>query len=196
MKRRQFVEQLGIGSAVLAAAGVARLQRMTMTNTKVIIGRLPARWPAPRSASVLARGDRARSPRDRDRRLTVRSRGAKRSRPVTARSHDQGRRLGELRHRRFSPVVVYAPGKDGRSISRCCSRYPTRRRRSDSSTIPQGRIYRGLDPRLLSPPPGWHPEPPLSGSRRGGRLQQARDSTSSSARLTSTSTRACSAGSR
>lgn len=121
MKRRQFVEQLGIGSAMLAAAGVAHAAQGEHEH-KALTGPLAnatvsfGAWPVgtvqvPRDRFTLPNAPlgpnvHALLPND----VTIKEGGAVNF--VLAGFHH---------------VVVYAPGKDReKSISRCCFRFPWR----------------------------------------------------------------------
>jgi hypothetical protein len=116
MKRRQFVEQLGIGSAVLAAASVAHAAQGGEHDHKALTGPLASAtvsfgaWPV----------GTAEVPRDRF------------ALP-------------------FAPLGpnVHAPGKDPDEINQAVL-LPVPNAPVTVGLIddPQGRIYRGLDPRL------------------------------------------------
>ena len=145
MKRRKFVEQLGIGSAVLAAASVANAaqgdhehRELTgpLANATVSFGA----WPVgtvevPRDRFTLPFAPQgpnvhALLPHE----VTIKEGGAVNF--VLAGFHH---------------VVVYAPGKDPEDISQSVL-LPIPNAPVTVGLIddPQGRIYRGLDPRLAN----------------------------------------------
>jgi plastocyanin len=146
MKRRQFVERLGMSSAVLAAAGVAaqaaqddhdhRALTGPLANATVSFGAWPVgtvQVPTDRTVNPLAPfgpNVHALLPQE----VTIKEGGAVNF--VLAGFHQ---------------VLVYAPGKKPEDV--------------DTSLLilinapvgliddPGGRVFRGLDPRLLSPAP-------------------------------------------
>jgi plastocyanin len=148
MKRRQFVEQLGIGSAVLAAAGVAEAAQNDhehrpltgpLANATVSFGAWPAgtvEVPLDRMATPLAPiapNVHALLPQE----VTVKEGGAVNF--VLAGFHQ---------------VVVYAPGKKPGDVDQSVL-LPIPGAPAVVGLIddPAGRVYRGLDPRALSPAP-------------------------------------------
>jgi hypothetical protein len=160
MQRRKFVGQLGIGSAVLAAAGVAQAARNSRQEDqhehedhgRALTGSLAAAtvsfgaWP---TGTVEVPLDRTVTP------LAPVAPNVHHLLPQVATIKEGGAVNFVLAG--FHQVVVYAPGKKPDDI--------------DQSTLipiagdvgliddPVGRIYRGLDPRLLSPPPAPPGEP-------------------------------------
>jgi len=148
MKRRQFVEQLGIGSAVLAAASVARAAQGEHEH-KALTGPLAnatvsfGAWPVgtvqvPRDRFTLPNAPlgpnvHALLPND----VTIKEGGAVNF--VLAGFHH---------------VVVYAPGKKLEDVDRSVL-LPIAGAPPFIGLIddPDRRIYRGLDPRQLSPAP-------------------------------------------
>jgi plastocyanin len=152
MKRRQFVEQLGIGSAVLAAASVANAAQGDHEH-KALTGPLASAtvsfgaWPvgtvevprdrfalpfAPQGANV-----HALLPHE----VTIKEGGSVNF--VLAGFHH---------------VVVYAPGKDPEDVNQSVL-LPIPPAPVSVGLIddPQGRVYRGLDPRIISPAPPASP---------------------------------------
>lgn len=146
MKRRQFVEQLGIGSAVLAAAGVAQAAQNDHAAHRPLTGPLASAtvsfgaWPV---GSVEAPLDRMATP------LAPAAPNVHALLPQEVTIKEGGAVNFILAG--FHQVVVYAPGKDPDEV--------------DTSVLlpingpvgliddPAGRVFRGLDPRLLSPAP-------------------------------------------
>jgi hypothetical protein len=148
MKRRQFVEQLGIGSAVLAAASAAHAAQGDHDHDdhKALSGPLAnatvsfGAWPVGKVETPL---DRMTTPLA----------------PVAPNTHALLPQVAVIKEggsvnfilAGFHQVVIYAPGKKPENI--------------DQSVLlpiagpvgliddPGGRIYRGLDPRALSPAP-------------------------------------------
>jgi plastocyanin len=146
MKRRQFVEQLGIGSAVLAAASVAHAAQGGEHDHKALTGPLASAtvsfgaWPV----------GTAEVPRDR----------------FTSPFAPMGPNVHALLPQEvtikeggsvnfivagFHHIVVYAPGKDPDEINQAVL-LPVPNAPVTVGLIddPQGRIYRGLDPRLAN----------------------------------------------
>ena|SRR5688572_2895380 len=148
MKRRQFVEQLGIGSAVLAAASVAHAAQGDHEH-KALTGPLASAtvtfgaWPVgtvevPRDRFALPFAPQgpnvhALLPHE----VTIKEGGAVNF--VLAGFHH---------------VVVYAPGKDPNEVNQSVL-LPIPNAPVTVGLIddPQGRIYRGIDPRTLNPGP-------------------------------------------
>ena len=146
MKRRQFVERLGMSSAVLAAAGVAaqaaqddhdhRALTGPLANATVSFGAWPVgtvQVPTDRTVNPLAPfgpNVHALLPQE----VTIKEGGAVNF--VLAGFHH---------------VVVYAPGKDPNEVSQSVL-LPIPGAPAVVGLIddPQGRIYRGLDPRLAN----------------------------------------------
>ena len=147
MKRRQFVEQLGIGSAVLAAASVAHAAQGEHEH-KALTGPLAhatvgfGAWPVgtvqvPRDRFTLPNAPQgpnvhALLPND----VTIKEGGS------------VSFVLAGFHH-----VVVYAPGKEPDEINQSVL-LPIPMAPVTVGLIddPQGRIYRGLDPRLATTP--------------------------------------------
>jgi hypothetical protein len=153
MKRRQFVEQLGIGSAVLAAASVAEAAQGDHESHRVLSGPLASAtvsfgaWPV---GTVEAPLDRTATPLA----------------PVAPNVHSLLPQVAVIKEggavnfilAGFHQVVVYAPGKKPENVDTSVllpipGAPPTVGLIDD----PAGRIYRGLDPGALSPAP---PAPP------------------------------------
>lgn len=151
MKRRQFVEQLGIGSAVLAAASVAEAARGHEHDEhdddhKALTGPLAnatisfGAWPVGAVETPL------------DRTMTPLA-------PVAPNVHALLPQVAVIKEggsvnfilAGFHQVVVYAPGKKPDDVDQSVL-IPIG---GPASLIddPAGRVYRGLDPRLLSPAP-------------------------------------------
>lgn len=146
MKRREFVEQLGIGSAVLAAAGVAHAAQNEHANHKPLTGPLASAtvsfgaWPV---GTVEAPRDRFTLP----------------FAPLGANVHallphevtiKEGGSVNFVLAG-FHHVVVYAPGKDHDDINQSVL-LPIPNAPVTVGLIddPQGRVYRGLDPRTIN----------------------------------------------
>lgn len=152
MKRRQFVEQLGIGSAVLAAAGVAHAAQADHEH-RALTGPLASAtvafgaWPvgtveAPRDRFTLPFAPQGANvhallPQE----VTIKEGGAVNF--VLAGFHH---------------VVVYGPGKDPGDVSQAVL-LPIPNAPVTVGLIddPAGRVYRGLDPRIISPAPPASP---------------------------------------
>src|SRR5262245_13375916 len=149
MKRRQFVEQLGIGSAMLAAAaGVAQAAQGDHDH-KALTGPLAnatisfGAWPV---GSVQVPLDR-----------TVRPLA-----PVAPNVHallpqevtiKEGGSVNFILAG-FHQVLIYAPGKDPGEVSQSVLLpIPPAPPTVGLIDDPAQRIYRGLDPRVLTPPP-------------------------------------------
>ena len=151
MKRREFVEQLGIGSALGAAAGVAvaaqdhdghadRPVSGPLANATVSFGA----WPV---GTVDAPMDRTTGPA---------------LAPLAANHHalvpfdvtiKEGGSVNFVLAG-FHQVVVYAPGKKVEDVDRTALLpIPGAPPFIGLINDPDQRIYRGLDPRLLSPAP-------------------------------------------
>ena len=146
MKRREFVEQLGIGSAVLAAAGVAHAAQNGHANHRPLTGPLASAtvsfggWPvgtveAPRDRFALPFAPQGANvhallPQD----VTIKEGGSVNF--VLAGFHH---------------VVVYAPGKDHDDVNQSVL-LPIPNAPVTVGLIddPQGRVYRGLDPRTIN----------------------------------------------
>jgi hypothetical protein len=149
MKRREFVEQLGIGSALAAAAGVAvaaqgheghRPVSGPLANATVSFGAWPVgtvdapldRTTGP-ALAPLAPNHHALVPFD----VTIKEGGSVNF--VLAGFHQ---------------VVVYAPGKKADDVDETALLpIPGAPPFIGLINDPAGRIYRGVDPRLLSPAP-------------------------------------------
>ncbi len=149
MKRRQFVERLGIGSAVLAAASVAHAAQNEHGNHQALTGPLAnatvsfGAWPVgsvdmplDRTATPLAPiapNVHALLPQE----VTIKAGGSVNF--VLAGFHQ---------------VVVYAPGKDPQDVvTSVLLPIPGAPATVGLIDDPAQRIYRGLDPRALSPVP-------------------------------------------
>ena len=146
MKRRQFVEQLGIGSAVLAAASVANAAAQGEHEHKALTGPLAnatvsfGAWPVgtpevPRDRFTLPFAPQgpnvhALLPND----VTIKEGGSVNF--VVAGFHH---------------IVVYGPGKDPSEVSQSVL-LPIPNAPPVVGLIddPGGRVYRGLDPRLAN----------------------------------------------
>ena len=149
MKRREFVEQLGIGSALAAAAGVAvaaqdheahRPVSGPLANATVSFGAWPVgtvdepmdRTTGP-ALAPFAPNHHALVPFD----VTIKEGGAVNF--VLAGFHQ---------------VIVYAPGKNPDDVDRSVLLpIPGAPAAVGLINDSEGRIYRGVDPRLLSPAP-------------------------------------------
>jgi hypothetical protein len=152
MKRREFVEQLGIGSALLAAAGVAEAaqhdhEHRPLTGPLATATVSFGAWPA---GTVDEPQDRHTTP----------------FAPFAPNTHallphqvtiKEGGSVNFVLAG-FHQVVVYAPGKTPATVDRT-TLLPIPNAPPFIGLIddPAGRIYRGLDPRTLSPAP---PAPP------------------------------------
>ena len=148
MKRRQFVEQLGIGSAVLAAAGVAQAAQGDHEH-KPLTGPLASAtvafgaWPV---GTVQAPRDRFTLP------FAPQGANVHALLPQEVTIKEGGAVNFVLAG--FHHVVVYAPGKDHDDVNQSVL-LPIPMAPVTVGLIddPQGRIYRGLDPRSISPAP-------------------------------------------
>ena len=146
MKRRQFVERLGIGSAVLAAASVAEAAQGEHGGHAALSGPLASAtvsfggWPV---GTVAAPLDRTMTP------LAPVAPNVHLLLPQVAVIKEGGTVNFVLAG--FHQVVVYAPGKKPDDVDQSVL-LPIG---GPASLIddPAGRVYRGLDPRLLSPAP-------------------------------------------
>jgi len=151
MKRRQFVERLGIGSAVLAAAGVARAAQGDQEHGhhRALSGPLASAtvsfgaWPV---GMVEVPLDRTMTPLA----------------PVAPNVHALLPQVAVIKEggsvnfilAGFHQVVVYAPGKKPEDVDQSVLLpIPGAPPAVGLIDDPGGRIYRGLDPRLLSPAP-------------------------------------------
>jgi plastocyanin len=145
MKRRQFVEQLGIGSAVLAAASVAHAAQGDHEH-KALTGPLAnatvgfGAWPV---GTVEVPRDRFTLP------FAPQGPNVHALLPQEVTIKEGGSVNFVLAG--FHHVVVYAPGKDPGEISQSVL-LPIPGAPAVVGLIddPQGRIYRGLDPRLTN----------------------------------------------
>jgi hypothetical protein len=151
MKRRQFVEQLGIGSAVLAAASAAHAAQGEHEHGdhKALTGPLAnatvsfGAWPVGTVETPL------------DRTVTPLA-------PFAPNTHALLPQVAVIKEggavnfilAGFHQVVVYAPGKKPGNVDQSVL-LPLPGAPATVGLIddPGGRIYRGLDPRLLSPAP-------------------------------------------
>jgi plastocyanin len=146
MKRRQFVEQLGIGSAVLAAASVANAAAQGEHEHKALTGPLAnatvgfGAWPVgtpevPRDRFALPNAPQgpnvhALLPND----VTIKEGGSVNF--IVAGFHH---------------IVVYAPGKDPSDVNQSVLLpIPNAPPAVGLIDDPAQRIYRGLDPRLAT----------------------------------------------
>jgi plastocyanin len=152
MKRRQFVEQLGIGSAVLAAAGVAHAAQNEHEH-RALTGPLASAtvsfggWPVGTVAVPL---DRTVTP------LAPVARNVHALLPQEVTIKEGGTVNFILAG--FHQVVVYAPGtKPGDINTTLLLPIPGAPAAVGLINDPENRIYRGLDPRLLSPAPPASP---------------------------------------
>lgn len=147
MKRREFVERLGIGSAVLAA-GVAEAAQDEHGHHRPLTGPLASAtvsfgaWPV---GSVESPLDRTATP------LAPAAPNVHALLPWHATIKEGGAVNFVLAG--FHQVVVYAPGTKPEDID-TSSLLPIPGAPPAIGLIddPANRIYRGLDPRLLSPP--------------------------------------------
>ena len=145
MKRRQFVEQLGIGSAVLAAASVAHAAQGDHEH-KALTGPLAnatvgfGAWPV---GTVEVPRDRFTLP------FAPQGPNVHALLPQEVTVKEGGSVSFVLAG--FHHVVVYAPGKDPGEISQSVL-LPIPGAPAVVGLIddPQSRIYRGLDPRLTN----------------------------------------------
>jgi hypothetical protein len=147
MKRRQFVERLGIGSAVFAAAKVAEAAQQAehdhgsltgpLANTTVSFGA----WPV---GTVEVPRDRFTLP------FAPQGPNVHALLPKIATIKEGGSVNFILAG--FHHVVVYAPGKDSGDVNQSVL-LPIPGAPATVGLIddPQGRIYRGIDPRILTP---------------------------------------------
>lgn len=149
MKRRQFVERLGIGSAVFAAASAANAAAQSDHDHKALTGPLAnatisfGAWPV---GSVAVPLDRTQTPLA----------------PVAPNVHallpqevtiKEGGSVNFILAG-FHQVVVYAPGKDPGEVNQSVLLpIPPAPPAVGLIDDPAQRIYRGLDPRVLTPPP-------------------------------------------
>src|SRR5262245_53248455 len=149
MKRRQFVEQLGIGSAVLAAASVANAAAQGGHDHKALTGPLAnatisfGAWPV---GSVQVPLDRTLTPLA----------------PVAPNVHallpqevtiKEGGSVNFILAG-FHQVLIYAPGKDPGEVNQSVLLpIPPAPLTVGLIDDPAQRIYSGLDQRVLSPPP-------------------------------------------
>jgi plastocyanin len=149
MKRRQFVEQLGIGSAVFAAASVAQAAQNGDHEHRALTGPLAnavvsfGAWPVGTAAVPV---DRTVTP------LAPFAPNVHALLPQEVTIKEGGAVSFVLAG--FHQVVVYAPGKDPNEVSQSVL-LPIPGAPAAVGLIddPGGRVYRGLDPRALSPAP-------------------------------------------
>jgi plastocyanin len=148
MKRRQFVEQLGIGSAVLAAASVAHAAQNGHDH-RPLTGPLASAtvsfgaWPVGTTAVPL---DRMATP------LAPVAPNVHALLPHEVTIKEGGSVNFVLAG--FHQVVVYAPGKTPDDVDQSVLLpIPPAPPTVGLIDDPAGRIYRGLDPRALSPAP-------------------------------------------
>lgn len=158
MKRRQFVEQLGIGSAVLAAASVAHAAQDEHENHRALTGPLAnatvsfGAWPVGTAEVPL---DRTATPLA----------------PVAPNVHALLPQITTIKEggavnfvfAGFHQIVIYAPGKKPDDVvTSVLLPIPGAPPTIGLIDDPAQRIYRGLDPRALSPepPPPPAPAPP------------------------------------
>jgi hypothetical protein len=167
MKRRQFVERLGIGSAVglgsavLAASGVARAhdeddrQEDQEHEHRPLNGPLASAtvsfgaWPVGTAEVPVDRLDPSMA-----------------FAPIAPNVHALLPQVATIKQggsvnfviAGFHQIVVYAPGKKPSDVD-TSSLLPIPMAPDDVGLIddPGGRIYRGLDPRAISPPPPGAP---------------------------------------
>src|SRR5262245_59554133 len=149
MKRRQFVEQLGMGSAVLAAASVAHAAQNEHANHQARPGPLAnatlsfGAWPA---GSVEMPLDRTATP------LAPIAPNVHALLPQEVTIKEGGSVNFVLAG--FHQVLVYAPGKDPDDVNQSVLLpIPPAPLTVGLIDDPAQRIYRGLDPRVLTPPP-------------------------------------------
>ena len=150
MKRRQFVEQLGIGSALAAAAGVAVAAQGQHEEHRPLSGPLAnatvsfGAWPV---GTVAAPMDRTAGPA-----LAPFAPNHHALVPFDVSIKEGGTVNFVLAG--FHQVVVYAPGKQPDGVDRTAL-LPIPGAPPVVGLIDDGelRIYRGVDPRLLSPAP-------------------------------------------
>jgi plastocyanin len=147
MKRRQFVEQLGIGSAVLAAAASVAHAAQGDHEHKALTGPLASAtvsfgaWPV---GTVEVPRDRFALP------FAPQGPNVHALLPHEVTIKEGGSVNFVLAG--FHHVVVYAPGKDPNEVSQSVL-LPIPNAPATVGLIddPQGRVYRGLDPRIISP---------------------------------------------
>jgi plastocyanin len=154
MKRREFVGQLGIGSAILAAAASAEAAQMgheghhrpltgPLASASVSFGA----WPVGTASAPVDRTETPLAP-------FVPNVHALLPQTVTIKEGGSVRFILAG----FHQVVVYAPGTRPNDIdTTLLSPIPGAPDTVGIIDDPANRIYRGLDPRLLSPAP---PAPP------------------------------------
>jgi plastocyanin len=148
MKRRQFVEQLGISSAVLAAAGVAAEAAQGDHEHRALTGPLASAtvsfgaWPV---GTVEAPRDRFTLP------FAPQGANVHALLPHEVTIKEGGSVNFVLAG--FHHVVVYAPGKGPDDINQSVL-LPIPNAPVTVGLIedPQGRVYRGLDPRIINTP--------------------------------------------
>jgi hypothetical protein len=149
MKRRQFVERLGIGSAVLAAAGVAHAAQNGHEEHRALSGPLASAtvsfgaWPA---GTLDAPLDRTVAP------LAPVAPNVHALLPQTVTIKEGGAVSFVIAG--FHQLAVYAPRTKPDDIS-TATLIPIPGAPEEVGLIddPKNRIYRGLNPILLSPPP-------------------------------------------
>ena len=146
MKRRQFVEQLGIGSAVLAAASVAQAAQNEHASHRALTGPLASAtvafgaWPV----------GTVQAPRDRFT-LPFAPQGANVHALLPQETTIKEGGAVNFILAGFHHIVVYAPGKDHDDVNQSVL-LPIPMAPVTVGLIddPQGRIYRGLDPRTIN----------------------------------------------
>jgi plastocyanin len=149
MRRREFVGQLGIGSAVLAGGGVVHAAPDEHEDHRALRGPLAratvsfGAWPV---GTVEAPLDRTVTP------LAPVAPNVHALLPQQVTIKEGGAVNFVLAG--FHQVVVYAPGTNPEDIDTSVI-LPIPGAPPEVGIIddPENRIYRGLDPRLLSPPP-------------------------------------------
>jgi plastocyanin len=149
MKRRQFVGQLGIGSAVLAAAGVAQAAQNEHEDHRALTGPLASAtvsfgaWPA---GSLAAPLDRTATP------LAPAAPNVHALLPQVTTIKEGGSVNFVLAG--FHQVLVYAPGTKPDDINTgTIIQIPGAPAGIGLIDDPTNRVYRGLNPILLSPAP-------------------------------------------